>query len=107
MAGRIVRIRPESPVEVDDLLDKCKGLAVGEHVVVTVYMTLDPPRNKPCPFCDSRKKWKKCRCSEEGFYQLTFYPEGYKRPTKSRARSGLAALMVMAMAQGWLDRGRD
>ena len=101
MAGRIMRIHPDSPERVDELLDKCKALAVGEHVVVTVYMRLSPPVNKKCPFCDSGKKWKKCRCKEEDSDTLTFYPEGYKL---RRPRSRLDGIIALAMANAWIDR---
>lgn len=101
MAGRIIRIHPDSPAQVDEMLDACKKLAVMECVVVTVYMRLDPPVNKPCPFCDSGKKWKKCACREEDSYELTFYPKGYRRPARQSKLDGLIAL---AMAQGWLSR---
>lgn len=101
MAGRIMRIHPDSPERVDELLDKCKSLAVGEHVVVTVYMQLCPPVNKPCPFCDSGKKWKKCACKEEDSFTLTFYPEGYRihRETSPR-RSRLMAAVLLAGLRG-------
>ncbi len=94
MADRIMRIHPRSPEELDRLLDKCKGLANGEHVVVTVFVGLRPPRNKPCPFCDSGKKWKKCACSEEDSYQLTFYPDGYQPPKRLSKRAALAWLTL-------------
>ena len=97
MADRTVLLRCSSPAEIDAQLDKCKAAAVRERAPVEVVLHLDPPRNAACPFCDGRK-WKQCQCREEDVFTLTFYPEGYRLPTRRERR--LDRIMAAALVAG-------
>lgn len=101
MAGRIQRVRAKSFEQIDEVLDACKSLAEGERVVLTVYMTLDPPRNKPCPFCESGRKWKLCPCHLEDKFTMTFYPKGYRRPERPSRMSHAAIGHIVG---AWLGK---
>jgi hypothetical protein len=104
MAPTISRCRPRSFEEIDAMLAECQQQATLEGHVVMVYMTFSPPVNKPCPFCDSGKKWKRCSCRELDFVELTVWPNGKPRLPKRSKHSRLGAAMALAMAHVMLDR---
>lgn len=101
----MIVLRCSSPEDIDTCLDGCKEAAVRDRAPVVAVLHLDPPRNAPCPFCDSGRKAKKCECRDEDVFTLTFYPDGYRfPPRRDRRLSKVAAWAFVAGLEG-LARG--